>query len=128
MTNQFKNKVAIVVGGASGIGRALCCELCRHGAIVTVCDIDFESAQNVTQILRSSGGQAEALFMNVTQMDSVQEGVDKIVVKYGVLDYFFNSAGIAIVGEMFDMTSEHWQRLIDVNLWGVFMEQLPLIL
>lgn len=120
MTNHFRDKVAIVTGGASGIGRALCEELGHRGsAMVVVADINTEDAQQVTSSITSAGGQACAAYLDVSSAEDVQDLVDDIGFRYGQLDFMFNNAGVAMCGEVRDMNLEHWQRIVAVNLWGV---------
>ncbi len=113
----FQNKVAIVTGGASGLGRALCAELVPLGAAkVVVADINEPRAQQVAEEL---GPQACARAVDVTQPAQVEALVEGVVTEFGRLDYMFNNAGITICGEVRDMQAEHWQRILAVNLWGV---------
>jgi len=114
--DYFKNKVAIVTGGASGIGRALCEELdCRGAAAVVVADINAEGAREVVAANR----RAQVMHVDVSLAGDVRALVDKTVSQHGRLDLMFNNAGIAICGEVRDLTLDHWRRLLDVNLWGV---------
>ncbi len=117
--DQFKDKVAIVTGGASGIGRALCEELGRRGAIAIVADVNAEGAQQVADAMTAMGKKAYATRVDVSQAKDVQSLVDETVSAHGRLDYMFNNAGIGIAGEMRDMDLDHWRRILDVNLWGV---------
>jgi len=113
---SFRDRVAIVTGGASGIGRALCEELARRGAIAVVADINGEGAQAEASAI---GGRAVAATLDVTRPDDVQRLVEDTVHAHGHLDYMFNNAGIAVGGEVRDLSLDHWRRAIDVNLWGV---------
>jgi NAD(P)-dependent dehydrogenase (short-subunit alcohol dehydrogenase family) len=114
--NYLKNKVAIVTGGASGIGRALCEQLGRRGAAaIVVADINAEGAQEVAATNR----RAQAMHVDVSREGDVQELVDKTVSQHGRLDLMFNNAGVTICGEVRDLTLDHWRRMLDVNLWGV---------
>jgi NAD(P)-dependent dehydrogenase (short-subunit alcohol dehydrogenase family) len=116
----FQSKVAIVTGGASGIGRALSAELARRGATaVIVADIDSEGAQQVASLISSKGGHAQAAHVNVSKGAEVADLVDETVATYGFLDYMFNNAGLSMRGEMRDMAIDHWQQVIAVNLVGV---------
>lgn len=115
----FRDKVAFVTGGGSGLGRALCEELAQRGAITVVTDINAESAQRVADGIKAAGGQSCAMELDVSQSGKVKESVDHIVGEYKRLDYMFNNAGIIILGEFRDMDLEHWQRIIDVNFLGV---------
>jgi NAD(P)-dependent dehydrogenase (short-subunit alcohol dehydrogenase family) len=115
----FRNKTAIVTGGASGIGKALCELLARHGANLVVADLDGEGARNVASGIVASGGRAEAARLDVTSERDVRGLVEKTAAENGRLDYLFNNAGIGIGGEVQDMTLDQWRRIVDVNLWGV---------
>jgi NAD(P)-dependent dehydrogenase (short-subunit alcohol dehydrogenase family) len=117
--SHFQDTVAIVTGGASGIGRALCQELGQRGAVVFVTDINLEGARQVASAITTAGGRAHAAYLDVTQGEDVREFIEGAAVKQGRLDYVFNNAGICMVGEVRDMTLEQWRRVMDVNLWGV---------
>jgi NAD(P)-dependent dehydrogenase (short-subunit alcohol dehydrogenase family) len=119
MRDVFKDKVAIVTGGASGIGRALCEELGRRGAMVVPADINAEGAAEVASVIKTAGGRARPARVDVSEATEVQKLVDETVSEHGRLDYIFNNAGIAVLGDMRDMEVEHWRRTLDVNLWGV---------
>ncbi|HET8577661.1 MAG TPA: SDR family oxidoreductase [Methylomirabilota bacterium] len=120
MTDQFRDKVAIVTGGASGIGRALCEALSQRGARVLVADIDTERAQHVASAITTTGGRAHAVHLDVSQAEHVNTLVTDTAAEYGRLDYMFNNVGLASRrGEVRDLTLEHWHRVIDVNLLGV---------
>ncbi|MDX1664250.1 MAG: SDR family oxidoreductase [Candidatus Promineifilaceae bacterium] len=115
----FENKVAVVTGGASGIGRALCEALSARGAVVIVGDIHGEGAAEVAAAIRANGGRAEGGFLDVTDPDGVEGLVDRVIDHHGRLDYMFNNAGIGISGSLEDVTLADWQAVINVNLWGV---------
>jgi len=117
--DYFKDKVAVVTGGASGIGRALCKQLGSIGAEVIVADINTEDARKVASALIEAGGRSEAVYLDVTQMKDVQKIVDETAFRYGRLDFMFNNAGIFIIGEAYDMKHEHWNRIMDTNFRGV---------
>lgn len=120
MVDQFKDKVAIVTGGASGIGKALCETLCRRGARVTVADIDLTRAQQLASVLSTNGGRAHAAHVDVANREFVEQLVADTISEHGRLDYMFNNAAAtATRGELRNLTLEPWHRAIDVNLFGV---------
>jgi len=107
---NFFNKIAIVTGGASGIGRALAEELGKQGARVIVADIKLETT--------ISDDKVKTFKVDVSQAEQVQSLVDRVVKDYGHLDYIFNNAGISIWGEVRDMTVAHWNQIMDTNFKG----------
>jgi NAD(P)-dependent dehydrogenase (short-subunit alcohol dehydrogenase family) len=114
--DTFEDQVAIVTGGASGIGRALCEELARRGAAaIVVADIDAEGAHKVAAANRCT----QVVHVDVCRAGDVQTLVDETASRHGRLDLMINNAGIAICGEARDLTLDHWRRVLDVNLWGV---------
>ncbi|HMK63388.1 MAG TPA: SDR family oxidoreductase [Acidimicrobiales bacterium] len=117
--NIFDEKVAIVTGGGTGIGEALCNELARQGAHVVVADIDAASAQEVATSIARAGLNADARQVDVTRESEVRSLVEDTVSTHGRLDYLFNNAGIAIGGDVRDLTVEQWRRVLDVDLYGV---------
>jgi NAD(P)-dependent dehydrogenase (short-subunit alcohol dehydrogenase family) len=117
--NKFKDKIAIVTGAASGIGRALCEELSRAGAVLIMADIHRDGLQQLAANLTDNGGRAHTAYLDVSQAEEVQALIDKVISEHGRLDYIFNNAGIAIAGEVRDLSIDHWRRIIDVNLMGV---------
>ncbi len=116
MTHHFKDKIAIVTGGASGIGRALAEELVQGGAVVHVADLDEEGARQVTERL---GKRARPVRLDVTRPDDVEHLVSDVVSREGRLDLMINNAGIGLLGEVRDLSLDHWRRVLAVNLWGV---------
>ncbi|HZN85538.1 MAG TPA: SDR family NAD(P)-dependent oxidoreductase [Burkholderiales bacterium] len=113
--SAFQGRTAFVTGGASGIGRGLCEALAARGAELTVADIDFEGAQAVAGGILRAGGKARALRLDVADGEAVTRALESA----GRLDYVFNNAGLAIVGEVRDSDLASWRRIVDVNLMGV---------
>lgn len=114
-----QQQVAIVTGGASGIGQALCHALATRGALVIVADINAEGAQDVAATICRRGGQAAAHTVDVADADSVKQLVQHTVATHKRLDYLFNNAGIAVTADARDFGIEHWHQVIAVNLLGV---------
>lgn len=120
MATEREPKVAIVTGGASGIGQALCEALCERGTHVIVADINLAQAEQVAAVLRAAGGQATPAHVDVSDAKLVEELVSNAASEHGRLDYMFNNAAAtATRGELGDVPLEHWHHAIDVNLLGV---------
>lgn len=119
MTDSPDQKVAIVTGGGSGIGEAVSLELARRGARVVVADIDGDGAKRVATAIADGGGRATASRVDVTQERDIRRLVEDTACAYGRLDYQFNNAGVAIVGDARDLTPDHWRHVLDVDLYGV---------
>lgn len=115
----YGHKVAIVTGGGSGIGRAVCLELGRRGAAVVVADVKDAAARETVEAVLSSGGDAAAHVLDVSEEPRVARLVDQTVERRGRLDFMFNNAGISAGANANDMTIEDWQRIVEVNLMGV---------
>jgi NAD(P)-dependent dehydrogenase (short-subunit alcohol dehydrogenase family) len=115
----YRNSVAIVTGGGSGIGKALSEALAASGARVIVADLNGSAAEEVTQAINATGGRAQAETVDVRDAGAVQRLVDDTARDFGGVDYMFNNAGIAIVGEEREVSLEDWRRVLDVNLYGV---------
>src|SRR4051812_28103555 len=107
-------RVAIVTGGGSGIGEALCRALAARGDTVIVADIDGASAERVASDIRGVASKVD-----VRDATAVQALVDDTVATHGRLDLIFNNAGIGVGGDILDLTIAHWDRIIDINLRGV---------
>lgn len=114
----FRGAGAIVTGGASGMGAALCRELARRGARVTVADRNLEGAQQVASGIAAAGGTVRAAAVDVAQAGQVQALVEASVTEHGRLDYLFNNAGIGFAGDVRDTSLEQWRQVVDVNLMG----------
>lgn len=119
VSDSFRNKVAIVTGGASGIGRGLSEELAGLGAQVVAVDINSDGAHRVASSINAHGGKASAARLDVTNRHEVEELVNRTANEYGRLDYMFNNAGIAVAGDARDVTVDQWERVLQVNLHGV---------
>jgi len=115
----FQDRIAIVTGGASGIGRALCEELGSRGTAVVIADIDKEGAEQVASVISSGGGRARAVYLDVAQEAEVRKLINETAGEHGRLDFMFNNAGVANLGEVRDMTPGQWRRIIEINLLGI---------
>jgi NAD(P)-dependent dehydrogenase (short-subunit alcohol dehydrogenase family) len=116
---SLAGKVAIVTGGGSGIGEALCLKLARSGAHVVVADINAGEAGRVAAAIGDGDGVAEARTLDVSCGQDVRRLIENTVSTCGRLDYLFNNAAVAVGGEARYLTLDHWQRVLDVDLYGV---------
>ena len=112
--------VAVVSGGASGIGAATARRLAGDGARVVVADIDGFGAEAVAEAITKSGGEAYGTELDVTDLAATEAMVAGAVDRYGSLDVLFNAAGVLIGGTSIELDPESWDRTMAVNLTGVF--------
>lgn len=116
---KFRGAVAIVTGGAHGIGRALCEELAGCGASVVIADIDAPTAQQLASTLQKAGHRAEAIALDVSVASDVERVVNETALRHGRLNYVFNNAAVAVAGELRDLSPAHFRGVIEVNVFGV---------
>lgn len=113
-------RVAVVTGGASGMGEATCHELGRRGHRVAVLDVNSEAAQRVAEELRADGVEAIGIAVDVSDRTSVEDAFAKVRSEFGPVHILVTSAGVVDFAPFTDITVQAWQRLIDVNLTGTF--------
>ena len=122
MTDVFRDKVALVTGGSSGIGRATSLAFARQGARVAIADREPTGAAETARMIEDIGGSATVFEIDVTKAAEVASLVERVVQTYGRLDCAFNNAGIGgEVAKTADYPEEEWDRTIDVNLKGVWL-------
>jgi len=118
--NRLENKVAVITGGAQGIGKAAVKRFAEEGAIVVIWDVNEDKANVAINELKSVSDKIEFQKVNVTSIDSVTNAAKQIAEKHKKIDILINNAGITRDASFLKMTSEQWQQVIDVNLTGVF--------
>lgn len=121
MDVTLKGRVAIVTGGASGLGEATSVALARAGAGVVVVDLNGERAEQVATRLREGGADAMALRVDVSDAAQVAAAVESTLQAFGRIDYLINNAGTDYVLPISEMTIEQWDRVLGVNLRGSFL-------
>lgn len=120
--NTMQNRVAIVTGGGSGIGRATALAMVREDARVVISDVSEAEGESVVKEIKQSGGEALFVKTDVSQSTDVQSLVNKTIEAYGRLDYAVNNAGIGgTLALTADYTELDWNRVIGVNLTGVWL-------
>ncbi len=117
---RLQDKVAIVTGGGRGIGEATAKKFAREGAVVIVWDLNEEDINRTVEEIKGEGGKASGKAVNVTNREDVEKSMQEVVDEYGKLDAVINNAGITADAKLEKMTEEQWDRVINVNLKGVF--------
>ncbi|MBD3188817.1 SDR family oxidoreductase [Candidatus Bathyarchaeota archaeon] len=117
---DFKDKVVLVTGGASGIGKETALQFASHGANVAIFDIDQEEIEKTHEELKAQGGEAIAVVGDVRKSENVEACVGKVVERFGPPDFLINCAGILKDALIHRMPDEMFEDVINVNLKGVF--------
>jgi NAD(P)-dependent dehydrogenase (short-subunit alcohol dehydrogenase family) len=129
---DLAGKVAFVTGAANGIGRAAALAFAREGASVAVADVSEKGNEETARMIKDLGGHALAVRCDVMRAEDVMAALDKTVEAFGRLDFAFNNAGIEYtIQPAADVTEEEWDRILDIDLRGVFLcmkHEIPLIL
>ncbi len=115
---RLKDKVAIVTGGASGIGRAICELFAEEGAMVTIADIDIEGGQETLRLIQDAHGVATFIRADVSVESEIAGMVDASVRAFGKIDVLVNDAAAFVFGRIEDVTADDWERVLGVNVIG----------
>ncbi len=118
---RLDNKIALVTGGGSGIGREIALLYARQGAKVVVADIQLEPAESVVSEISAQGGSSQAVQIDVSSEEQVQRVFDQVVKENERIDILVNNAGISHVGNILETSLEDWERIMSVNARGVFL-------
>jgi len=122
LAGLVKDKVALITGGSSGIGRGTALVFAREGAKVAIADIQVEEGHETVRLVKEAGGEAMFVKCDVSVASEVKAAVEKVVGTFGRLDCGFNNAGIdSAMAKTADCTEEDWDRVIAVNLKGVWL-------
>jgi len=117
---DLKGKVAIVTGGAQGIGKSIATQLALAGANVVIADVMEEVAKSTAQEISQKGSEAISIRVDVSSLSSVEEMVKKTLDKFGRIDILINNAGITRDALVMRMKEEDWDLVLDINLKGAF--------
>jgi 3-oxoacyl-[acyl-carrier protein] reductase len=118
---RLKNKVAVITGGAQGIGRAIAVGMAREGAKVVVADLQSEKAGSVADEVKILGGDALGFEVNVADESSVKRLAEATFAEFGRVDILVNDAGVYLKSSVVDMSEADWDRTLDINLGGNFL-------
>ena len=118
---RLKNKVAVITGTASGIGRGAAIVLAREGARVAGGDIDVKGGNLTAEEIRKSGGQSIFVETDVTQSDQVKNLVAQAVEAYGGVDVLFSNVGVVIGNAIVDVSEQEWDQVMNVNLKSMYL-------
>ncbi len=122
MAQRLEGKVALITGAASGIGRATALLFVREGAKVVVADRDLQGGAETVRLIEAEGGTAFAVELEVTQAAQVEAAVQATLDRFGQLNVLFNNAGTGeVTTSIFDLAEEEWDRVMAVNVKGVFL-------
>ncbi len=117
---RIKDKVAIITGGGSGIGRETALLFSKEGAKIVIADFDEDTSKATLNEIKISGGEAIFVKTDVTEVKHVDNLVDKTLEEFGTVDILVNNAGITMDGLLKDITNDQWSKVVEINLTGVF--------
>lgn len=118
---RLEGKVAIVTGGGSGIGREIAMLFCREGARVVVADYKEDTAEDTVKKIKTAGGNAISLMVDITSPAQVKRLVNSALEAYGGIDILVNNAGTLFFGTILDTDEKTWNRVIATNLTGTYL-------
>jgi 3-hydroxybutyrate dehydrogenase len=118
---RLNNKVAIITGAASGIGKEIALVFAREGAKVAIADLDQKAADATARDIDASGKRAIGVAMDVANEEQVNAGTAKVIKAFGALDVLVSNAGIQIVAPLVDFEFVKWKRLLAIHLDGAFL-------
>ena len=119
--DRLKDQIAVVTGGGSGIGAAICRMFAREGAAVAVCDVRSEAAEGVADEIQAANGRAQAFAFDVTDQEAVECAADKIENALGPITTWVNNAGVSYIVPFLECTEKIWDLTLAVNLKGAFI-------
>lgn len=118
---RLLSKIAVITGGGSGIGKETALLFGKEGAFVIVTDVQFESGKETVEEIKKNGGKAAFYKMDVTNTDEVQSAIVRMIEEHGKIDILFNNAGISNVGRIDEVEPEQWDRIMNINVKGVYL-------
>jgi 3-oxoacyl-[acyl-carrier protein] reductase len=121
MDKLLKDKVAVITGGANGLGKATAFLFSEHGAKVVIVDVNQDAGNKVVDEITNTGGVASFIKTDISKSAEVNKMMENVVSNYGGIDILINNAGILADARLVKMTEEEWDRVININLKGIFL-------
>lgn len=118
---RFENKVCLVTGGASGIGRAACERFAKEGCKVVIVDMNPTHGNETVQAITQAGGEAIFCAADVSSSEQVRAAIDATVAKWGKIDVLVNDAAMMTFSPLIDLPEEDWEKVMGVSLRSVFL-------
>jgi len=118
---RFQNEVAVITGAGRGIGASIAQKLFAEGCRIVILDINETAASQCAQSIDPTGSRSLAVSCDISNQDSVNQAIAKIIEKFQTVNILVNNAGITADGMFHKMTLEQWKRVIDINLTGTFL-------
>ena len=118
---RLENKVSLITGAGSGIGQAIAVLFAREGSTVAVADLSSDAGRETVQQIRSAGGAAEFVQVDVSSAEQVRRAVDAVIERFGRIDILCNNAGIGVAATVVETSEDDWDRVMAVDLKGVFL-------
>ncbi|MCZ6667259.1 MAG: SDR family NAD(P)-dependent oxidoreductase [Gammaproteobacteria bacterium] len=118
---RLAGKIAVITGGAAGMGRATSLAFAREGASVAILDIQQEAGEEVVQLIREDGGTAEFIETDVSDARQVDAAFDRVIETFGAYNVLFNHAGTITVKPLHESTEQDYDRLMDINVRSAFL-------
>ena len=118
---KLENKVAVITGAASGIGKEIAIEYAREGAKVVVADLNLDAAEQTVAELQENGAEALAVSMNVTSEKDVNDAIHQVINNFGRVDVLVSNAGFQTIAAVDELTYQQWKNMLSVNLDGAFL-------
>lgn len=114
------DKVAVITGGSSGIGKATAIRFAKEGAKVIIWDVNLTDAEKVIEEIKEIGGIGKAYEVDVTDRKQIEEATNRVIEEFDKIDILINNAGITMDATLLKMKEEQWDKVIDINLKGTF--------
>lgn len=118
---KLQDRVAVITGAGSGIGRAMALQFAREGARIVAADMNGGAAEETAALVNDAGGQALALAVNVVEPTQVQGMIEQAVARFSKIDILCNNAGIGSTTDVVDCEPDEWDRVMTVNVKGVYL-------